>query len=316
MTKAGGARRSTGFGPVSGEILSATIIDGKAFAARLRARVAEEVARIKMHGITPGLAVVQVGEDPASQIYVRNKGRQTLEVGMRSVEHRLDRGTSQADLLALIDALNRDPAIHGILVQLPLPQGLDEALVINAINPDKDVDGFHVSNVGRLATGQKAMVPCTPLGALMLLRDRLGPLAGMNAVVIGRSNIVGKPMARLLLRESCTVTVAHSRTRDIAAVCARADILVAAVGQPRMVGADWIKPGAVVIDVGINRIAGADGAPAIVGDVDFDAALGIAGAITPVPGGVGPMTIACLLANTVTACCRTHGLEEPRDLTA
>ena len=278
--------------------------------------VAEEVARIKMHGITPGLAVVQVGEDPASQIYVRNKGRQTLEVGMRSVEHRLDRGTSQADLLALIDALNRDPAIHGILVQLPLPQGLDEALVINAINPDKDVDGFHVSNVGRLATGQKAMVPCTPLGALMLLRDRLGPLAGMNAVVIGRSNIVGKPMARLLLRESCTVTVAHSRTRDIAAVCARADILVAAVGQPRMVGADWIKPGAVVIDVGINRIAGADGAPAIVGDVDFDAALGIAGAITPVPGGVGPMTIACLLANTVTACCRTHGLEEPRDLTA
>ena len=316
MTKAGGARRSTGFGPVSGEILSATIIEGKAFAARLRARVAEEVARIKMHGITPGLAVVQVGEDPASQIYVRNKGRQTLEVGMRSVEHRLDRGTSQADLLALIDALNRDPAIHGILVQLPLPQGLDEALVINAINPDKDVDGFHVSNVGRLATGQKAMVPCTPLGALMLLRDRLGPLAGMNAVVIGRSNIVGKPMARLLLRESCTVTVAHSRTRDIAAVCARADILVAAVGQPRMVGADWIKPGAVVIDVGINRIAGADGAPAIVGDVDFDAALGIAGAITPVPGGVGPMTIACLLANTVTACCRTHGLEEPRDLTA
>ncbi len=316
MTKAGGARRSTGFGPVSGEILSATIIEGKAFAARLRARVAEEVARIKMHGITPGLAVVQVGEDPASQIYVRNKGRQTLEVGMRSVEHRLDRGTSQADLLALIDALNRDPAIHGILVQLPLPQGLDEALVINAINPDKDVDGFHVSNVGRLATGQKAMVPCTPLGALMLLRDRLGPLAGMNAVVIGRSNIVGKPMARLLLRESCTVTVAHSRTRDIAAVCARADILVAAVGQPRMVGADWIKPGAVVIDVGINRIAGADGAPAIVGDVDFEAALGIAGAITPVPGGVGPMTIACLLANTVTACCRTHGLEEPRDLTA
>ena len=316
MTNAGGARRSTGFGPVSGEILSATIIEGKAFAARLRARVAEEVARIKMHGITPGLAVVQVGEDPASQIYVRNKGRQTLEVGMRSVEHRLDRGTSQADLLALIDALNRDPAIHGIVVQLRLRQGLDEALVINAINPDKDVDGFHVSNVGRLATGQKAMVPCTPLGALMLLRDRLGPLAGMNAVVIGRSNIVGKPMARLLLRESCTVTVAHSRTRDIAAVCARADILVAAVGQPRMVGADWIKPGAVVIDVGINRIAGADGAPAIVGDVDFDAALGIAGAITPVPGGVGPMTIACLLANTVTACCRTHGLEEPRDLTA
>ncbi|MER2509447.1 bifunctional methylenetetrahydrofolate dehydrogenase/methenyltetrahydrofolate cyclohydrolase FolD [Amaricoccus sp.] len=292
------------------------IIDGKAFAARIRGRVAEEVARIKAGGVVPGLAVVLVGEDPASQIYVRNKGRQTVEAGMHSVQHRLESTTRQADLLALIDMLNRDAAIHGILVQLPLPPHLDAALVINAIDPAKDVDGFHISNVGRLATGQNAMVPCTPLGALMLLRDRLGDLSGLDAVVVGRSNIVGKPMAQLLLRESCTVTIAHSRTRDIAAICARADILVAAVGRPRMVGADWIKPGATVIDVGINRIEGPDGKPRLVGDVDFEGVLGVAGAITPVPGGVGPMTIACLLANTVTACCRLHALEEPRDLTA
>ncbi len=302
------AKRDTGAGTA--------IIDGKAFAARIRGRVAEEVTRIKAAGVLPGLAVVLVGEDPASQVYVRNKARQTVEVGMKSVEHRLEATTSQADLLALIEALNRDPSIHGILVQLPLPSHLDEALVINAIDPAKDADGFHISNVGRLATGQKAMVPCTPLGSLMLLRDRLGDLSGLSAVVVGRSNIVGKPMAQLLLRDSCTVTVAHSRTRDIAAVCARADILVAAVGRPRMVKADWIKPGATVIDVGINRITGADGKPTLVGDVDFDAAVGVAGAITPVPGGVGPMTIACLLANTITACCRIHGLEEPRDLTA
>ncbi len=294
----------------------ATIIDGKAYAARIRARVAEEVARIKTHGVTPGLAVVLVGEDPASQIYVRNKARQTVESGMHSVEHKLEATTSQEELLALVDRLNTDPAIHGILVQLPLPKHLDEELVINAIHPDKDVDGFHIHNVGRLATGQKAMIPCTPLGSLMLLRDHLGDLKGLNAVVIGRSNIVGKPMAQLLLRESCTVTTTHSRTRDIAAICAKADILVAAIGKPRMVTADWIKPGATVIDVGINRIEGPDGASRIVGDVDFDGALSVAGAITPVPGGVGPMTIACLLANTITACCRAHGLSEPADLTA
>lgn len=295
--------------------MSADIIDGKAFAAKVRHRVAEEVTRIRQSGCVPGLAVVLVGEDPASQIYVRNKGKQTIEAGMHSTEHCLDPTISQSDLLELIEQLNRDPAIHGILVQLPLPPHLDEALVINAINPDKDVDGFHVSNAGRLATGQKAMVPCTPLGSLMLLRDRLGDLSGLNAVVIGRSNIVGKPLAQLLLRESCTVTIAHSRTRDIAAVCARADILVAAVGRPNIVGAEWIKPSATVIDVGINRIAGEDGKTRIVGDVDFTAALAVAGAITPVPGGVGPMTIACLLANTVTACCRANGLAEPVDLT-
>lgn len=292
----------------------AEIIDGRAFAARIRGRVAEEVVRLRPSGLVPGLAVVLVGEDPASQIYVRSKRRLTLESGMHSVEHRLGADTPQADLLALIDGLNRDPAIHGILVQLPLPSHLDETAVINAIDPAKDVDGFHVSNVGRLATGQAGMVPCTPLGCLLLLRDRLGDLAGLNAVVIGRSNIVGKPMAQLLLRDNCTVTIAHSRTRDLAAICARADILVAAVGRPRIVGGDWIKPGAAVIDVGINRIAGPDGKPMIVGDVDFDAARQVAGAITPVPGGVGPMTIACLLANTLIAACRAHGLPGPRDL--
>jgi methylenetetrahydrofolate dehydrogenase (NADP+) / methenyltetrahydrofolate cyclohydrolase len=292
--------------------LSAKIIDGKGFAAGLRGRIADEVAGLKARGVVPGLAAVLVGEDPASQVYVRNKGRQTLEAGMHSEEHRLDATVGEAELLALVARLNRDPAVHGILVQLPLPAHIDEARVINAVAPEKDVDGFHVSNVGRLATGQTALVPCTPLGCLMLLRDRLGSLEGLNAVVVGRSNIVGKPMAQLLLRDSCTVTVAHSRTRDLPAVCARADILVAAVGRPRMVTGDWVKPGATVIDVGINRV---EGERSVVGDVDFDSAARVAGAITPVPGGVGPMTIACLLANTLTACCRISGLPEPAGLT-
>jgi len=296
--------------------MSATIIDGKAFAADVRARVAEHVARLKAdHGITPGLAVVLVGEDPASQVYVRNKGRQTVETGMASFEHKLDPDTPEADLLALIDRLNADPAVHGILVQLPLPAHLDADLVINAIDPAKDVDGFHISNVGLLGTGQKAMVPCTPLGCLMMLRAHHGSLSGMEAVVVGRSNIVGKPMAQLLLGDSCTVTIAHSRTRDLAAVCRRADILVAAVGRPEMIPGDWVRPGATVIDVGINRVE-RDGKTRPVGDVDFASAAEVAGAITPVPGGVGPMTIACLLANTVTACCRAHGLAEPEGLTA
>lgn len=290
--------------------MTAQTIDGKAFAARLRARIATQVADLAGQGIVPGLAVVLVGEDPASQVYVRSKGRMTREVGMTSFEHRLPASTDQDTLMALIAKLNADPAVNGILVQLPLPKGMDEAAVINAILPEKDVDGFHILNVGRLATGQKAMVPCTPLGCLMLLRDHLGSLAGRNAVVIGRSNIVGKPMAQLLLRDSATVTVAHSRTTDLAALCRQADILVAAVGRPHFVQGDWIKPGATVIDVGINRTD--DG---LVGDVDFAAAVQVAGAITPVPGGVGPMTIACLLANTLTATARSHGLPDPEGLT-
>ena len=295
--------------------MGATIIDGKAFAARVRADVAGHVARLKAdHGITPGLAVVLVGEDPASQVYVRSKGKQTVEAGMASFEHKLDAGTSEADLLALIDRLNGDPAVHGILVQLPLPKHLNADLVINRIDPAKDVDGFHISNVGLLGTGQKSMVPCTPLGCLMMLRDHHGSLAGMEAVVVGRSNIVGKPMAQLLLGESCTVTIAHSRTRDLAEVCRRADILVAAVGRPEMLNATHVKPGATVIDVGINRIE-RDGKTKLVGDVDYASAAEVAGAITPVPGGVGPMTIACLLANTLTACCRMNGLREPERLT-
>ncbi|MFQ6753464.1 bifunctional methylenetetrahydrofolate dehydrogenase/methenyltetrahydrofolate cyclohydrolase FolD [Cereibacter sphaeroides] len=296
--------------------MTAKRIDGKAFATGVRARVAEEVARLKEgHGIVPGLAVVLVGEDPASQVYVGAKGKQTVEVGMASFEHRLPAGTSEAELLALIDRLNHDPAVHGILVQLPLPAHLNADLVINALDPAKDVDGFHISNVGRLGTGQKSMVPCTPLGCLMMLRDHLGPLSGLNAVVVGRSNIVGKPMAQLLLGESCTVTIAHSRTRDLAAVCRGADILVAAVGRPEMITGDFVKPGATVIDVGINRIE-RDGKTKLVGDVDYASAAEVAGAITPVPGGVGPMTIACLLANTLTACCRANGLPEPQGLTA
>ncbi|MCE8511050.1 bifunctional methylenetetrahydrofolate dehydrogenase/methenyltetrahydrofolate cyclohydrolase FolD [Ruegeria pomeroyi] len=295
--------------------MAATVIDGKAFAARIRGQVAEHVAELKAgHGITPGLAVVLVGEDPASQVYVRSKGKQTVEVGMNSYEHKLDADTSQADLLALIDRLNGDPDVHGILVQLPLPGHLDEDLVINAIDPAKDVDGFHISNVGLLGTGQKSMVPCTPLGCLMMLRDHHGSLSGMDAVVIGRSNIVGKPMAQLLLGDSCTVTIAHSRTKDLAEVVRRADIVVAAVGRPEMVPGDWIKPGATVIDVGINRIE-RDGKTRLVGDVDYDSCAEVAGAITPVPGGVGPMTIACLLANTLTACTRANNLKEPKGLT-
>ena len=295
-------------------------IDGKAFAADVRGQVAEHVARLKSeHGLVPGLAVVLVGEDPASQVYVKNKGIQTREAGMNSIEHRLDVGTSEADLLALIAELNADKGVHGILVQLPLPGHIDESLVINAIDPAKDVDGFHISNVGLLATGQKAMVPCTPLGCLMMLRDRLGNLSGKEAVVIGRSNIVGKPMAQLLLRDSCTVTIAHSRTKDIEDVVRRADIVVAAVGRAEMVPGDWIKPGAVVIDVGINRIAApekGEGKTRLVGDCDYASCAEVAGAITPVPGGVGPMTIACLLANTLTACCRANNLPEPEGLTA
>ncbi|GGE60242.1 bifunctional methylenetetrahydrofolate dehydrogenase/methenyltetrahydrofolate cyclohydrolase FolD [Actibacterium pelagium] len=300
--------------------MSATIIDGKAFAASVREKVATHVARLKeVNDITPGLAVVLVGEDPASQVYVRSKGKQTVEVGMNSYEHKLDDDTSEEDLLALIDKLNNDPAVHGILVQLPLPDHLNEDLVINAIDPAKDVDGFHISNVGLLGTGQKSMVPCTPLGCLMMLRDHHGSLSGLNAVVVGRSNIVGKPMANLLLRDSCTVTIAHSRTKDIEAVCRQADILVAAVGRPQMVTGDWVKPGATVIDVGINRIPApekGEGKTRLVGDCDFDSCAEVAGAITPVPGGVGPMTIACLLANTLTACCRANALPEPEGLTA
>jgi len=301
---------------MKGHGMSATIIDGKVFAATIRGQVEAYVTRLKAeHGITPGLAVVLVGEDPASQVYVRSKGKQTVEAGMNSYESKLEAGTTEADLLALIDQLNRDPAVHGILVQLPLPKHLDEDLVINAINPAKDVDGFHISNVGLLGTGQKSMAPCTPLGCLMMLRDHLGSLSGLDAVVIGRSNIVGKPMAQLLLGDSCTVTIAHSRTRNIADVVRRADIVVAAVGRAEMVPGDWIKPGATVIDVGINRIE-RDGRKLLVGDVDFASASAVAGAITPVPGGVGPMTIACLLANTLTACCRANGLPEPEGLIA
>ena len=297
--------------------MTAQIIDGKAFAAKVRAQVGEHVSKLKAdHGLTPGLAVVLVGEDPASQVYVRSKGKQTVEVGMNSYEHRLEADTDEATLLALIDQLNSDPDVHGILVQLPLPGHLNEDLVINSIDPAKDVDGFHISNVGLLGTGQKSMVPCTPLGCLMMLRDHHGSLSGMDAVVIGRSNIVGKPMAQLLLGDSCTVTIAHSRTKDLAEVVRRADIVVAAVGRPQMVPGGWIKPGATVIDVGINRIDKPEGGTRLVGDVDFDSCAAVAGAITPVPGGVGPMTIACLLANTVTACCRANGLEEPQGLTA
>jgi methylenetetrahydrofolate dehydrogenase (NADP+)/methenyltetrahydrofolate cyclohydrolase len=296
--------------------MTATLIDGKAFAAKVRAQVAEYVSKIKAErSETPGLAVVLVGEDPASQVYVRNKGVQTLEVGMKSFEYKLDASTSQDDLVALIQILNSNPEVHGILVQLPLPTHLNSDLVINTIDPAKDVDGFHISNVGLLGTGQKSMVPCTPLGCLMMLRDHHGSLAGMNAVVVGRSNIVGKPMAQLLLGDSCTITIAHSKTKDLGAVCRGADILVAAVGRPEMVTGDWVKPGATVIDVGINRIE-RDGKTKLVGDVHFESAAQIAGAITPVPGGVGPMTIACLLANTLTAYCRSKGLPEPKGLTA
>ena len=291
--------------------MAAQIIDGKAFAFTVRKKVAENVSNLKaVHDITPGLAVVLVGSDPASQVYVRSKGKQTVEVGMNSFEHKLDADTAEDVLLDLIDSLNVDPAVHGILVQLPLPGHLDETSVIDRIAPEKDVDGFHIANVGLLGTGQKSMVPCTPLGCLLMLRDYHGSLTGKNAVIIGRSNIVGKPMAQLLLNDSCTVTIAHSRTIDLPDVVRRADIVVAAVGRPEMVPGDWIKPGATVIDVGINRINLEDGKTKLVGDVAYASCAAVAGAITPVPGGVGPMTIACLLANTLTACCRINKMEE------
>ena len=286
----------------------AKVIDGKAFSENLVARVAVEAKSLAAKiGRPPALAVVLVGEDPASAVYVRNKIERTTAAGMLSIEHRLDATSSQTELLALIDTLNEDDAVDGILVQLPLPKQIDEAAVINAVTPDKDVDGFHVVNAGRLATGQDALVPCTPFGCLLLLRDQLGSLSGLNAVVVGRSNIVGKPMAQLLLQDSCTVTIAHSRTKDLQAVCATADILVAAVGRPEMITGDFVKPGATVIDVGINRVPAperGEGKFRLTGDVDYDSAAAVAGAITPVPGGVGPMTIACLLRNTLVAAAR------------
>ena len=305
--------------PATGGVAGATILDGRAFAADVRGRVAEGVAALaESHGVVPGLAVVLVGENPASEVYVRNKRRQTVEAGMRSFEHTLPASVTEIELLALIGTLNADPDVHGILVQLPLPEQIDETRVLETILPAKDVDGFHAVNVGRLSTGQDAMVPCTPLGCLMMLRAHHGSLSGLDAVVVGRSNIVGKPMAALLLRESCTVTIAHSRTKDLADVCRRADVLVAAVGRPEMIPGDWVRPGATVIDVGINRVdapAGSERPTRLVGDVDFASASTVAGAITPVPGGVGPMTIACLLANTLVACCRTVGAEPPDALT-
>ncbi len=289
--------------------MTARLIDGTAFAAGLRDRVAGGVADlVASHGLTPGLAVVLVGDNPASQVYVKSKEARTVEAGMRSFAHRLPSDTTQAALLALIGRLNADPAVHGILVQLPLPPQIDEGAVLLAVDPAKDVDGFHPINAGLLATGKPALVPCTPLACVMLAKDVLGSLAGLEAVVIGRSNIVGKPVAQLLLAEHCTVTLAHSRTRDLPAVAARADILVAAVGRAGMVQANWIKPGATVIDVGINRVAASEpGKTRLVGDVDTDAAMAVAGAITPVPGGVGPMTIACLLVNTLRAASRSVG---------
>mgnify|MGYP006095753185 FL=1 len=292
------------------------IIDGKAFATELKGKVTAYVKTLKLdHAITPGLAVVIVGDDPASHVYVRSKGKQTIEVGMKSVEHRLDEDTTEKDLLSLVTNLNADDTIHGILVQLPLPNHLNEDLIINSINPSKDVDGFHISNVGLLATGQKSMVPCTPLGCLkLLLKHHNGNLSGLNAVVVGRSNIVGKPMAQLLLNQSCTVTIAHSRTKNLKDVTSQADIVVAAVGRPGMISGDWIKKGATVIDVGINRVLLEDGKSKIVGDVDFLSVSQVAGGLTPVPGGVGPMTISCLLANTAIACARINGLDDPDGL--
>ncbi len=293
--------------------MTASIIDGKVFSQKVRDEVARDVARLKKdHNITPGLAVILLGEDPASQVYVRNKAKQTAEAGMTSFEFKLPPETTQEELLAKVNALNVDPAVNGILVQLPLPNHIDEAAIIEAIAPAKDVDGFHVINTGLLATGGKGMVPCTPLGCIMMLKDTLGSLSGRRAIVVGRSNIVGKPMAQLLLAESCTVTIAHSRTQDLADEVRRADIVVAAVGRPEMIKGDWIKKGAVVIDVGINRIDAperGEGKTRLVGDVDFEGASKNASAITPVPGGVGPMTIALLLANTVTATCYQNGID-------
>ena len=301
--------------------MSATIIDGKAFAEGIRKRVAAHVAALKTeHGLVPGLAVIIVGEDPGSQIYVRNKARQTAEIGMTSLKYELPEQTPEDELIALIKELNGREDVHGILCQMPVPDHIDPVAVINAIDPDKDVDMFHPMSAGKLLTGQKGPVSCTPLGCLMLLRHLHGAeLAGKEAIVIGRSNLVGKPMAQLLLRENCTVTMAHSRTRNLADVVRRADIVVAAVGREKMVKGDWIKPGATILDVGINRIPApekGEGKTRLVGDVDFDEAVEVAGAITPVPGGIGPMTIACLLANTVTTACLINGIEPPDDLTA
>ena len=291
------------------------VIDGKKYSQALRDKVKKFVEIIKeKKKITPGLAVILVGEDPASQVYVRNKGKQTLEAGMNSYEYKLDASTSANKLLTLIEKLNKDANVHGILCQLPLPDHLNEQEVINAIDPKKDVDGFHISNVGLLNTGQKSMIPCTPLGCLLLLKDRLGDLTGKNAVIVGRSNIVGKPMANLLLQENCTVTITHSRTKNIESICASADIVVAAVGRPEMIKKEWVKQGATVIDVGINRvIKNIEGEEkhVLVGDVCFSEMAGLVAGVTPVPGGVGPMTIACLLANTVTACFRSQNLSDP-----
>jgi methylenetetrahydrofolate dehydrogenase (NADP+)/methenyltetrahydrofolate cyclohydrolase len=293
--------------------LTAKIIDGKIIAADLRARVAAEVARVKHeHHLTPGLAVVLVGHDPASEVYVRTKAKQTEAAGMASFEHKLSADTSLDDLLSVIARLNSDPTVHGILVQLPLPKGLDSQKVIDAIDPAKDVDGLNPVNAGRLATGLPALTPCTPLGCIILAKTVHASLEGMNAVIIGRSNLVGRPLVQLLLNENATVTIAHSRTRDLPNVCRQADLLLAAVGKPEMVKADWIKPGATVIDVGINRIASADGKGRLVGDVDYPGALNVAGAITPVPGGVGQMTVACLLVNTLRAACAIKGIAAPK----
>jgi len=292
--------------------MTARIIDGKATAADVRRKVAAEVARLsKQHGVTPGLAVVLAGSHPASESYVASKAKATVETGMRSFDHRLPEAVSQDELLALVKKLNADPAVHGILVQLPLPKQVDAQLVLNAVDPAKDVDGFHPVNAGRLASGLPGLVPCTPLGCIILAKTVHASLAGLEAVVIGRSNIVGKPVTQLLLTESATVTIAHSKTRDLPAVCRRADLLVAAMGRPEMVRGDWIKPGATVIDVGINRVTGEGGKSKLVGDVNFAEASQVAGAITPVPGGVGPMTIACLMVNTVRAACAIHGLPAP-----
>ena len=289
----------------------AKLIDGKAYAEALRGRIALAVASLKKdHNLTPGLAVVLVGEDPASKVYVANKAKQTVEVGMNSWEHKMPADTSEADLLAMVQKLNNDPSVHGILVQMPVPKHIDSAKVLNTIDPAKDVDGFHVVNVGRLSTGQDALTACTPVGCVMLAKDTLGKLDGLNAVVIGRSNIVGKPVAQLLLAENCTVTIAHSKSRDLPGIVRQADLVIAAVGRPEMVKGDWIKPGACVIDVGINRIE-RDGKNKLVGDCDFVSCEKVAGSITPVPGGVGPMTIACLLHNTVKAACAIKGIKTP-----
>ena len=293
--------------------MAATIIDGKQFAADLRADITKEVTRLKdEHQLTPGLAVILAGEDPASAVYVRNKARFTAESGMNSYEHRLPADVSENELLSLVQRLNNDDAVHGILVQLPLPSHIDSALVINSINPDKDVDGFHIHNVGRLSIGLPSLVPCTPLGVILMLKHYLGPLVGKSALVIGRSNIVGKPMSQLLMRERATVTVAHSKTTNLPELVSQSDIVIAAVGRPEMVLGDWIQPGAAVIDVGINRVDAperGEGKTRITGDVEYQSAHKVAGYITPVPGGVGPMTIACLLRNSVTACCAIHAIE-------